>query len=78
MATKAAKPSDAPNTQELAVVVTADLAQIAADAETHPDEAAKSRILRCVGRLQDVVTGQMSGEMKNRLQTAAGILNQTA
>ena len=77
MATKAVKQSAAPDTQQLAVVVTADLAQIAADADTHPDEAAKARILRCVARLQDVVTGQMSEEMTTRLQVAAVALNQT-
>jgi hypothetical protein len=55
--------------------VTADLAQITADARTHPDEAARARILRCVARLENVVSGQMTAEMKDRLQRAAAALN---
>lgn len=76
MATRAAKPSAAPNEHELAVVVTADLAQIAADAETHSDEGAKARILRCVARLENVVSGQMTPELKARFERAANVLNQ--
>jgi hypothetical protein len=75
MATKTEKQSVAPNAHELAVVVTADLAQITADARTHPDEAARARILRCVARLENVVSGQMTAEMKDRLQRAAAALN---
>jgi hypothetical protein len=76
MATKTANPSVAPDAHELAVVVTADLAQITADARTHPDEAARSRILRCVSRLENVVSGQMTAEMKTQFERAAIALNQ--
>jgi len=75
MAVRAERQSEAPDVHELAVVVTADLAQITADAKTHPDEAARARILRCVARLENVVSGQMTAEMKDRLQRAAMALN---
>lgn len=76
MAAKAEKQTANPDAHELAVVVTADLAQITADARTHPDEAAKARILRCVSRLENVVSGQMTTDMKARFQRAAVALNQ--
>jgi len=76
MATKAKTQSPNPDAHELAVVVTADLAQITADARTHPDEEAKARILRCVARLENVVSGQMTAELKGRLERAAKALQQ--
>lgn len=75
MATKAAKQSEPPNAHELAVVVTADLAQITADARTHPDEAAAARILRCVGRLESIVSGELTPDLRARFEQAAKALN---
>ncbi len=75
MAAKAKPQSEQPDAHELAVVVTADLAQITADARTHPDEEAKARILRCVARLENVVSGQMTPELKTRFEHAANVLN---
>ena len=75
MAAKAANQSETPNAHELAVVVTADLAQIGADAKTHPNEAARAHILRCVARLENVVSGQMTSDLRGRLQRAAEALN---
>lgn len=43
----------------IAAVVLADLAQIEADAETHPDSNAQNRIRRCVARLRAVAQGEM-------------------
>lgn len=75
MATKAAKQSEPPNAHELAVVVTADLAQITADARTHPDEAARERILRCVGRLENIVQGDLTPELREQFERAGKALN---
>ena len=76
MAKKTANQSASPDAHELAVVVTADLAQITADARTHPDSEASARILRCVARLENVVSGQMTPELQARFQRAAIALNQ--
>jgi len=42
----------------LGAVVLADLAQIRADAATHPDQSARARILKAVNRLQQIAEGQ--------------------
>ena len=44
--------------ETLAAIVLADLAQIEADGETHPDSNAAARILNAVLRLREIATGQ--------------------
>jgi len=41
-------------------VVLADLAQIEADAQTHPDQSARDRIIRAVTRLREITEGNVS------------------
>ena len=41
-------------------VVLADLAQIEADAQTHPDQSARDRIIRAVTRLREIAEGNVS------------------
>ncbi len=41
----------------IAAIVLADLEQIEADAETHQDQFAASRILAAVNRLREIATG---------------------
>jgi hypothetical protein len=45
----------------IGAVVLADLAQIEADAATHPDQFARERILRAVRRLREIAIGDTSG-----------------
>jgi len=42
----------------IGAVVIADLAQIEADAKTHPDEFAQNRILKAVRRLREIAEGK--------------------
>jgi len=44
----------------IGAVVLADLAQIEADAQTHPDAFARDRIIRAVTRLRDIAEGNVS------------------
>ena len=44
--------------QTLAAMVLADLAQIEADADTHPDQDAANRIRSRVRRLRSIATGE--------------------
>lgn len=49
--------SQALDPETIAAVVLADLAQIEADGETHPDSNAATRILAAVSRLREIATG---------------------
>jgi hypothetical protein len=44
----------------IGAVVLADLAQIEADAQTHPDQSARDRIIRAVIRLREIAEGNVS------------------
>jgi hypothetical protein len=44
----------------IGAVVLADLAQIEADAQTHPDQSARDRIIRAVTRLREIAEGNVS------------------
>jgi hypothetical protein len=46
-------------TDAIGAVVLADLSQIAADAETHPDIHARERILFAVSRLREIASGSI-------------------
>jgi hypothetical protein len=63
-----------PDALHLAVVVTADLAQIEADAKTHPDPAARERIAKAAARLGNIVQGEMTPELRAKLAQAAEIM----
>jgi hypothetical protein len=43
-------------------VVPADLAQIEADAATHPDQFVRDRIIKAVTRLRDIAQGNVSAD----------------
>ena len=47
----------------IGAVVLADLAQIEADASTHPDQSARDRIIRAVTRLREIAEGNVSTEL---------------
>ena len=47
----------------IGAVVLADLAQIAADAKTHPDSDAQRRILFAVERLTQIAEGNVSADL---------------
>lgn len=64
----------APDGLHLAVVVTADLAQLDADAKTHPDPAARERIAKAAARLSSIVQGEMTPEMRAKLLQVAEIM----
>lgn len=55
----------------ISAVVLAELAQIEADAKTHPDPAARYRIERSAERLRQIATNSMSGETQAELIQAA-------
>jgi len=44
----------------IGAVVLADLAQIEADAQTHPDQSARDRIIKAVTRLRDIAECNVS------------------
>jgi hypothetical protein len=46
----------------IGAVVLADLAQIEADAATHPDSFARDRIIKAVTRLRDIAQGNVSAD----------------
>ena len=46
----------------IGAVVLADLAQIEADASTHPDQSARDRMIRAVTRLREIAEGNVSPE----------------
>lgn len=48
--------------QVIAAVVLADLAQIEADTDTHPDPVARGRILTALSRLRSIAQGDISVE----------------
>jgi hypothetical protein len=47
----------------IGAVVLADLAQIEADAATHPDQFARDRIIKAVTRLRDIAEGKVSADL---------------
>jgi hypothetical protein len=47
----------------IGAVVLADLAQIEADAATHPDAFARERIIKAVTRLRDIAQGAVSEDV---------------
>jgi hypothetical protein len=51
----------------IGAVVLADIAQISADAVTHPDEAARERILKAVTRLSEIAQGDLSPALLAKL-----------
>jgi hypothetical protein len=58
----------------IGAVVLADLAQISADAVTHPDEAARDRILKAVCRLREIAQGDVSPSLLAKLPEIGAIL----
>ena len=54
----------------VAGVVVADIAQIEADARTHPDADASRRILFAAKRLREIAINNMSPETKEKLISA--------
>jgi len=54
----------------IGAVVLADLAQIEADAATHPDSFARDRIIKTVTRLRDIAQGNVSAGLVERDEQA--------
>jgi len=54
----------------IGAVVLADLAQIEADAATHPDQFARDRIIKAVTRLRDIAEGNVSADLAIELALA--------
>jgi hypothetical protein len=54
----------------IGAVVLADLAQIEADAATHPDQFARDRIIKAVTRLRDIAEGNVSADLASELAPA--------
>jgi len=54
----------------IGAVVLADLAQIEADAATHPDQFARDRIIKAVTRLRDIAEGNVSADLARQLAPA--------
>jgi hypothetical protein len=54
----------------IGAVVLADLAQIEADAATHPDQFARDRIIKAVTRLRDIAEGKVSADLARELAAA--------
>ncbi len=59
----------------IGAVVSADLAQIIADARTHQDSDAQRRILFAAGRLQQIAGAEVTAELKGKLEAINSILN---
>jgi len=54
----------------IGAVVLADLAQIEADAATHPDAFARERIIKAVTRLRDIAQGNISADLAGQNELA--------
>jgi hypothetical protein len=54
----------------IGAVVLADLAQIEADAATHPDTDARARIVKAVIRMRDIAEGRVSADLAAELAPA--------
>lgn len=54
----------------IGAVVLADLAQIEADAATHPDSFARDRIIKAVTRLRDIAQGNVSADLVEHSELA--------
>lgn len=67
--------SEPPDSQHLAVLITADLAQIEADALTHQEADARARLLKCVERLKAIVSGNLTPDVREGLERAAVAIN---
>ena len=57
-------------------VIAADLAQIEADARTHPDQDASRRILFAVDRLRQIAQADVTPALADRLRAVADVLNE--
>jgi hypothetical protein len=66
---EAVKASEIP-ADAIGAVVLADLAQIEADAATHPDQFARDRIIKAVARLRDIAEGNVSADPASELALA--------
>ncbi len=71
-----AKVSEIP-LEVIGAVVAADLAQIAADAKTHPDRDAQRRILFAVERLREIATADLSADLVAAIPRIQAILAST-
>lgn len=56
--------------QTIGIIVIADLAQIEADAEAHPDPAARRRILTATDRLRAIAQGEIDPKVLTAVQAA--------
>jgi hypothetical protein len=59
----------------IGAVVIADLAQIEADAKTHPDPDARRRILFAAGRLREIAQAEISPKLMARISEVSAIMN---
>jgi hypothetical protein len=59
----------------IGAVVSADLAQIEADAKSHPNKDAQRRILFCVDRLRQIATAEISPELSMKMEEIKEVLN---
>jgi hypothetical protein len=69
-----AKQKEAPDAQHVAVVLTADLAQISADSKTHPDSDARERIAKAVSRIYSIVEGTVTPDLRAKILRAAELM----
>ena len=60
--------------ETIGIVVIADLAQIEADASSHPDKNAQARILTAVGRLRSIAQGDVPPDVVSRLPQLQQVL----
>jgi hypothetical protein len=54
----------------IGAAVLADLAQIEADAATHPDTDARARIIKAVTRLRDIAEGKVSADLAGAVKAS--------
>lgn len=69
-----AKQKEVPSPQHVAVVLTADLAQIRADSKTHSDPDARERIAKAVDRIYSIVEGTITPELRVKILKAAELM----
>lgn len=67
--------NQSPDPQRVAVVLTADLAQIRADSRTHPDINARERIAKAVDRIYSIVEGTLTPDVRAKILQAGELLN---
>jgi hypothetical protein len=56
-------------------VLLAELAQIRADAQTHPDPDARGRLIAAANQINDALEARMTQELYAKLMNAAHLLN---